>query len=532
MYFPESVNGKGNGSLMEMNDGVNGYSTDGYLRVAGYGSIPTNMGWDMNTNGWNPRMGIAWSLNSKTVVRAGYGRSFDMGVFGSIFGHTVTQNLPVLANQSLTAATTTGSAFSLAAGPPAYQFPTVPSDGLLATPGYEVGPKARPNSLRLPTLDAWNLSVQRALTPTLSLTAAYIGNKGTHTLSNGDGNSTNPNEAGIFLPQRYSVNGAPLHYDGSVAGGVIAPDGGTSTNNYLSRFYGGGLTACTDPSYELGLFGTTANPGPAAGTPLKPGMCGWTQGIQFDGDDQNTTFDALDVTLAKQYTHGLSGNIQYAWQRSFNYSGTYATWSKKAAYGPDDSLRTQQLVIFGLYQLPFGKNQMIAGNATKWEDEIIGGWQLSPVLNWSNGLPWSLGLGSGCGDSVPGSAPCYPEGKRSALHTSLSGFNAQTHSRTFFKAADTTSFTEAPLDTIGNIGRNSFMGPGYFNTDLSLAKNFPIRESLTAQFRVDAFNAFNHINAGNPSSTNTGSDGNITGEPALGIYTNPRQLQFSLRMQF
>lgn len=525
MYFPESVNGKGNGSLMEMNGGAGGYRTDGYLRVAGYGNVPTDMGWGMDTNGWNPRLGIAWSPDQKTVIRAGYGRSFDLGVFGSIFGHVVTQNIPVLANQSLSAATTTGTAFTLAVGPTPYQFPTVPSDGLLPTPGYNVSPKARPNTLRLPTLDAWNLSVQRALTPTLSLTVAYVGNKGTHTLSDGDGNNTNPNEAGIFLPQEYSVTGGVLHYDPSVPGGTIAANGGTSTNNFLSRFYGGGNTACTNASYEAALM--------AQNEPMvTPGMCGWTQGISYYGDDQNTNYNALDVTLSKQYTHGLSGNVQYAWQRAFDYQSQYATWDRASAYGPDSNLRTQQLVIYGLYQLPFGRNQMIASNDTKWEDEIIGGWQLSPVMNWSNGLPWSLGLGSGCGASLPGSAPCYPVGKRSSLHTSLSGFNPVSHSRTFFKAADTTGFTEAPLDTIGTVGRNSFIGPGYFNTDLSLQKNFPIRESLLAQFRVDAFNAFNVINPNNPSSTNTGSDGTITSEPALGIYTNPRQLQFSLRVQF
>jgi hypothetical protein len=540
MYFPESVNGKGNGALMEMNGGAGGYTTDGYLRVAGYGSVPTNMGWGMDTNGWNPRMGIAWSPDAKTVVRAGYGRSFDLGVFGSIFGHTVTQNLPVLASQSLSSPSVTTPAFTLAQGPPAYVGSSVPADGLLPSPGYNVTPKARPNTLRLPTLDAWNLSVQRAITPTLSLTISYVGNKGTHTLSSGDGNNTNPNESGIFLPQQYSITGAPLHFDPNAAGttmvnGVpvaVAADGGTANGSFLQRFYAGGATACTDASYVAALFGTPGNPGPAAGTGLGPGSCGWTTSIQFNGDDQNTTFDALDVTLSKQYTHGLSGNVQYAWQRSFNYQSAYSTWSKRAAYGPDDWLRTQQLVIFGLYQLPFGKGQMIAGNATRWEDEIIGGWQLSPVVNWSNGLPFTLNVGGGCGASVPGSAPCYPVGKRSALHTSLSGFNAQTHSRTFFKAADTSSFTEAPLDTIGNVGRNSFMGPGFFNTDLSMQKNFPIRESLLAQFRVDAFNAFNVINPGNPSSTVTGSDGTITGEPALGIATNPRQLQFSLRVQF
>ena len=76
------------------------------------------------------------------------------------------------------------------------------------------------------------------------------------------------------------------------------------------------------------------------------------------------------------------------------------------------------------------------------------------------------------------------------------------------------------------------LGLDIFSGDLSLQKNFPIRESIFAQFRVDAFNGFNHINPANPSSTETGSDGNINSEPALGIYTNPRQMQFSLRVQF
>ncbi|MGA7352743.1 MAG: hypothetical protein WBX06_16395, partial [Acidobacteriaceae bacterium] len=515
----------GNGALMELNGGAGGYSTDGYLRVAGYGNVPSNMGWGPATNAWNPRIGIAWSPDSKTVVRTGYGRSFDLGVFGSIFGHVVTQNLPVLANQSLSAPTTTTSAFTLATGPAANVFPAVPSDGLLAAPAFNVSPKARPNTLRLPTLDAWNLSVQRAITPTLSVTLAYVGNKGTHTLSGGDGNNTNPNEAGIFLPPEYSVNGSTLHYDGSVPGGVIASNGGTSTSNFLSRFYGGGAAACTNASYETQLMAQKE-------AFITPGMCGWTQGINYYGDDQDTEFDALDATVAKQYTHGLSFNAQYAWQRAFYFNSGYATWDKAATKASDGDLRTQQFVVYGLYQLPFGRNQMWGSGVPRWEDEVIGGWQFSPVLNWSNGLPFGLGLGGGCGASIPGSAPCYPVGDKGGLHTNLTSFNPITHSRTFFKAASTSGFTEAGLDQIGNRGTNSYFGPGYFNGDLSLQKNFPIHEAILAQFRVDAFNGFNHINPGNPSTSQTGSDGTITSEPALGIYTNPRQMQFSLRVQF
>ena len=94
LYFPESVNAAGNGSLMKL--------SDGYMHVAGIGGIGSNMGWSISYGKmFDPRIGVAYQLNDKTVIRGGYGRSFDTGVFGSIFGHVVTQNLPVLANQSL-----------------------------------------------------------------------------------------------------------------------------------------------------------------------------------------------------------------------------------------------------------------------------------------------------------------------------------------------------------------------------------------------------------------------------------------------
>jgi outer membrane receptor protein involved in Fe transport len=531
LYYPESVNAKGNGALMNLKDG--------YLRVAGYGNVPSNMGWSPATNAWNPRVGFAYQLDPKTVIRAGYGRSFDIGVFGSIFGHVVTQNLPVLANQSISQPNTTTPAFNLSTGPAPNVFPSVPSNGLLPAPGYAVSPKARPNSLRLPTLDAWNLSIQHSLTPTLSFTLAYIGNKGTHTLSAGDGNNTNPNEAGIFLPSQYSIEGRTLHYKPqnlmvSPDSNNIDPDGGTPDPLKLSRYYGGTLPACQDPAYKT----------PTGEQGIMPGMCGWTNGISYYGDDQDTEFNALQASLAKQFTHGLSFNVNYAWQRGYNFNSGYATWSRTAVKGRDDSIREQQIIGYGNWQLPFGRNQWIGSNVPRVVDEIIGGWQFSPVITWSTGLPFTVGY-SNCGESIPGSAPCYPNGKAGYIKTHLTGFNAQSHTRTFFSGVTCTGtnglepgkpcgqFTAPGLDQIGNMGRNSVFGPHFFNADLSLQKNFPIYESLLAQFRVDAFNGFNHINAGNPGQTNIdGGAFTITNEPALNVYTNPRQLQFSLRLQF
>ncbi len=114
-----------------------------------------------------PRIGATYQFGQKTVVRAGYGRSFDTGVFGSIFGHTVTQNIPVLANQGVNQPgpdTTRRSRWPT--GPPAYVAPSVPSNGLLPAQGYAVSPAGRANPLHFTTIDAWNLAVQRAVTPT------------------------------------------------------------------------------------------------------------------------------------------------------------------------------------------------------------------------------------------------------------------------------------------------------------------------------------------------------------------------------
>jgi outer membrane receptor protein involved in Fe transport len=548
LYFPEAVNGTANGSLMDL--------STGYLHVAGIGGVPTDLGWGPAKNAWNPRVGVAYQATDKTVVRAGYGRSFDLGVFGSIFGHVVTQNLPVLANQSITGTggntVSYAQPFNLVTGPLPNVFPTVPSNGLLPNPGYAVNSKARPDPLRLPTLDAWNLSVQQSITPTLSLTMAYVGNKGTHTLSAGDGNNTNPMETAIFLPAQYSVTGQALHYDpaggtcypvgpGCTSAQAINSSGAVSTAQFLQRYYGGSLPACKDPAY--------ATP---AGLPA--GACGWTQGISYYGDDQNTHFNALQVTVAKQMSHGLSFTSNYAWQRGYNFNSGYATWLRQAAYGRDDSIREQQVVTYGVYELPFGRNKQFLSQSPRFLDEIVGGWQLSPVINLSSGLPFTLGMNQ-CGSSVGGTAaPCYPNGDPRRLKGSLGKFNAATHLRTFYQSVESGSNTLCPsaadptgtpaggfscpaLDQIGSTGRNSNFGPGFFNTDLAVQKSFPIKESISAMFRMDAFNVFNHINAANPNTGNVDSNGNITnGAGGNGVgpvgQSSPRQLAFTARIQF
>jgi hypothetical protein len=282
--------------------------------------------------------------------------------------------------------------------------------------------------------------------------------------------------------------------------------------------------------------------------------------MTYYGNDLDTHFNALQVTLAKQFSRGLSFTANYGWQQGINIQTGYSTWNRRATRGRDSNIRTNEFVGYGLYELPFGHGKPWGANVSGWENQIIGGWQISPIVTWSSGLPATLNY-SGCSLSIPSNAPCYPNGRGSTLKTNLGSFNTTSHNRFFYHGATTplvqpvttptgctsgtagcttsllytpfSGFSATALDQIGTAGRNNIYGPSFFNTDLALQKNFPIWETVVGQFRMDAYNVFNHINpgfGGGAASTPIDSgDQFITGQ-APGAMS--RLLQFSLRVNF
>jgi hypothetical protein len=487
LYFPETVNGKGNGGYADLNTGT--------IRVAGYGPYNTALGVQKDYKTLAPRIGLAYQVNPTLVVRAGYGRSFDIGVFGTIFGHVLTQNLPVLANQNLTNSGANTAAFNLANGPTPFVFPTVPANGQITIPnGLSAKFRSDPNVF--PTVDAWNLSVQQQVSKTMSVTMAYVGNKGTHTFA-GDGQTTNPNEAATCLSAAQSSTGSPLCF------------GRDTTNTNLLR-----------PFFS---------------------KFGWTQDLTSYHDGFDTHYNALQITAEKRFAQGLQFTANYAWQRAFNYNNDYADIDRTVGYGRYDDLREQQFTFFGNYQLPFGHNHFIGSNTPRFVNALISGFELGSTINFSGGLPFTPSYGE-CGQDILGS-PCMPNklgGTR--LPTSLAKYSSTTQSRTYFTPVATLTtngqvsgpFQRPLLDHFGTVGRNNYFGPSFFNEDFSLLKNFNIRESVTGQLRVNAFNAFNHINPGNPASscidcTVASNAGVITG---MAVGASPRQLEFSARIQF
>jgi hypothetical protein len=506
IYFPETINQPGNGGELNL--------TTGLIAAAGVDGIPSNMGYKTVLGNLAPRVGASYQLDNKTVIRVGYGRAFGMGTYGDIFAISSTQNLPVLANQQLNPATSTSTVFNLSTGPAPFVFPTIPSNGQIPLPAG-VTADSRPNPMRYQTLDSWNASVQRAITGTLTVTAGYVGNKGTHVWA-GDYEYVNPNPPAAVLPASESITGSPLYWDPSISGTTPNAQGHTG--------------------YIFNLLPLYAK-------------FGWTQPINYYCNCADTHFNALRLSVEKRFSRGLNFTANYSWQHANNYDTPYYVINKKVEWGPQDYTRDQVLTVFGFYELPFGRQGDLFKSVPKWADDVIGGWRLSPSVNISGGLPFSVTY-LNCGLNLPPAtlqqasatgAPCYPN-RSGEFPLQLKAFSAATHNRSYFSPYASTPLsssnsTDGPFsfpapDQLGNSPRNSFRGPNYWNADLSLEKEFPMWEEVHAQFRMDAYNAFNHMSPGNPSGLcmdcNT-SQGFIT---ALAPGSVPRQLVFALKVLF
>jgi hypothetical protein len=462
---PEYVNGDANGSLLDLNTGL--------LRVGGVGGIGRNFNIERNWKNFGPRLGIAYQLTPKTVVRMGYGRSYDIGVFGSIFGHAVTQNLPVLAVQNLNSIAQTSDVFNLAVGPTAPVFPAVPSNGLLPLP-VGIFARSRPNRMRLARLDAYNFTVQHQLTNTLSAELAFVGNNGHGFYAN------NPD---------LNVNQA------SIVGFGTIPQ--VQRRPYFNRF-------------------------------------GWTQDISFFGNDAPSYYDALQAKLDKRFTNGLQFVAHYTWSKNLTHDGGYANIDPQVNYGPDDFNRKHVFSISTVYELPFGRGKQFMGNANRALNLLIGGFQLNTTTNWSSGLPWSASYNECNTDEDVGICRPILIGD---LHTSVGHFDPVAGSVPFFTPVAALAapgdvqgpFLRPQIGTLGS-GRNAFTGPSFFNSDFSLFKNFAITERVGAQFRFEAFNVFNHVNLNNPNNCiDCSGSGLIT---SLAPNAQMRQLNFGMKVTF
>ncbi|HET7221384.1 MAG TPA: TonB-dependent receptor, partial [Vicinamibacterales bacterium] len=444
IYRPQTVTGAGKGGFVDVDTGE--------VLVAGSPGVGLDLNVEGSLSTLAPRLGIAYRATENTVIRMGYGRGYDIGIFGSVFGHNVTQNLPVLGIQSMQPPRNFDAVFTLADGPP----PLDPATILNRQPN---GPNGRPmlpngvtafilpKKMRLPTNDAWNLTIQRQLRDDIAVEAAYIGNKGTHVFAGFGGD--------------YDFNQATIEGFGTLTTNQRKP--------YFNRF-------------------------------------GWSQNFRYYGSDADSFYHAMQLKAEKRFSRGYSLLGHYTWSRAFNYTNTYYNIDRTLAYGPNDNHRRHVFGLNAVWELPFGSRRRYLSNADGVLEAIVGGWQLNTVYTWQSGLPFTPSYRDCNADRDTGW--CRPdiigewkpeEQTRDAwfITTPLAADGRVTPLT--FNGQELGPWRRPQRGQFGTIGRNRLDGPSFSQLDMSFFKHFAITNGLRAQFRAEAFNLLNHVNLANPN---------------------------------
>jgi Carboxypeptidase regulatory-like domain len=463
VILPETVNRPGNGGFT--------YLPTGIIRVAGVGGIGTNGDAELDPTDFGGRLGFAYLLRPKTVIRGAAGQVYDdVGFYGTIFGSAMTQNLPVLNNEdtgstsAVDTAVYTFSTMPVEPGPP-----YVPANGIIPLSSIN-SPNIRPNRLILPRVDQFNLSVEQEITQNMTATLAYVGN----------------------IAERI--------YPGETEGfNINVPQLPASPAQLANR-------NARRPYY--GRFST-----PYDGTVVT--CC--TQDLNYEGPSARATYNSLQASVQKRLSNGLQFTANYVWSKAINYGTTYFAQEPSVEYGANDTNRGQDFVLNGIFELPFGQHKQFADTSNRWMNYAVGGWELAGTTTWESGLPFTPTYAE-CGSdqdidtnfASPGtSSDCRPDTTGGVLPMHVGGFDPVAHARSYFTpvapltAAGVTSgpFIRPAFGTIGDVGRNSYRGPRDYFADVSLFKNFAITERVKGQFQLQFFNLFNHVPLGAPDAS-------------------------------
>ena len=521
----------------------------------------------MNANAFAPRIGLAYSPgnSAKIVIRAGYGIAFDTlstfqvtAIGGKVPG-TVKQCRPTVNGNStpgcasislpgggrLTQLLGAINPFTLPSPstPPSTQFSPVPA---AFTNAPDVG--AFDPNLKLPTVHEWSLSIQRELPLQTIVQIGYVGKHGSHLYRAYDINQLRTDQPGFldsFLIARTNVRNG-CNADGTFSNGTA---GCGQSPTLLRQLVGCGSTACTTQNLNGSTFknqflqnglGESARRIDttfftqmlAAGFPanyFRPNP--QFSGIFFQDSQGSSIYHGAFIQLRRQFSKDLGFGASYTFSKSIDDMSVDPTGASSGGGLSSQNSRTPTDVrnfkldravsdfdnthivsVNLIYDLPFGQGKRFAG-ASGWLNQVIGGWTFTTIHDWQSGEPFTVnsGIRTANGFKVSRAALVGPmpstdlkfvPGVEGPVAFDASGLDSTTNCRTINK---TSSQLCIPEPGQYGLGRNAFRGPGFWNTDMALLKNFKITERIQTQFRAEFFNVFNHVNFENPRNASTSS---------------------------
>jgi hypothetical protein len=410
-------------------------------------------------NNFAPRVGLAFEITDKLVLRTGYGIFYGGQENGPYSNPSPGFNPPFFVTQSF--------------NQPCFLSSANPNDVDCSIPGLNVLSKGFPaNSLtdpntpilftvspniRTPYTQQWHFGFQYQLPSQAVLEVSYAGSHGSNLY-----NFYNGNQA---IPDATFCNAAP-NSPGNCPTAPRRP-----------------VKSCDNSVF--------------------PPNCNevFDTGIDLLRTDGFSNYNSLQVRLEKQFSHGLQFQASYTYAHALDDASSAALGSLNNGdfrdqrypyleYGNSDFDVRHRFVLSYIYQLPFGNGQRFGGNATGFKNQIIGNWQIAGITtastgNWFTVTDAATSVSSSDGGGGVGffevrpNLVGNPNGKPCAAGT----------------AFNTCAFADNTVNfTFGNAGRNIVRGPGFQNWDFSAFKMFPVREQIRFEFRAEFFNLWNHVN--------------------------------------
>jgi len=458
---------------------------------------PDGRFWHNSYDNIQPRVGVAYRLTNRTVLRGAYGRFFDNWAAVIQMAQNQQGTWP-RTDQLIISPNQDPGPPTVFAENPLQNANTTPAPTPFEQNNWFVDP-----NLKNPYSDQWNFGVQQALPSNTTLTVNYVGSRG-HRLDV----NVNGNQARTPAPA-----------------GVKAPSGGPKG-------------CIRDAACEAGLVAQGRWPLP------------YSVVTHYDESVGRSWYDGLQISLDKKASHGLSYLLSYTWSKTMSIgsdewfsagtNGTsiqnpYNLAAEKALAGFD---LPQIFTAHVVYELPFGPGRRFK-SGMRAIDAVIGNWQINGIASLASGTLFNVvatnsipNVGAVNGNSEranvvgdPNAGTC-PNGAK--VGTLTCWFNTSAF------AVPTCIATQAgfPNSCFGNFGRNVLRSDGRANIDLSVFRNFPFTEARRLEFRAEAFNLTNSPIWAAPNN-------NISTSGALfGVVNNtvtgyaPRQLQFALKFYY